>query len=406
MSISGYKNTELKELFSTFTDKRIHVIRDPFFHVPEISKHDEKNARETFAEIHFNIKSADIILRIEYLWEDWVHSNGDCHIEKQSEELKHKCRSFSIPVYHNNNRKHICFARKYWQKISKNLFYEFEEFCYKYGYHPIERRIRFMPGKSKRQVLPRPYWTRIIGLRVEEPFLLSGKDTAHLQNIIVKGDGWPSEIEMAYAISIRKARWIKMCQRLGPWKGYVKLFPGIVVGQNNEHEPEPPSEPIPAQLQKLRLSKGQLGVYMSHVKLWTIISRSSDNLVLILEDDAGLYYHEQIAKRFRHLFDQIRRYDLKFDIFYLGNLQHPLSGDRLCTGIRSQVPWDGLYCYLITPTGAQKLLANIYKQSCAIDVYVALQYSSYEVRALRAEPRFCFVTPEKSDINFGKKRKK
>lgn len=188
-------------------------------------------------------------------------------------------------------------------------------------------------------------------------------------------------IRETLAISIRPARWIAMRKRFGPWARYITRFAGT-----NGH----------ARRLRGTQSAGQLGCYDSHVRVWRRIAAGGGTRpTLVFEDDVALWYDEQISRRFQHLIRALRTVG-PWDICYVCNKTKP-GFATLTVGIGRALPWNGLYGYLLTPTGAKKLLRHATPPRSAVDIFVAKEVASGRVRGVRADPGFGFVVPVRSD---------
>ena len=246
----------------------------------------------------------------------------------------------------------------------------------------ILRKTRQHGGYGPGKIWNLPKWSKSLRRRTTKPHLDS--EETHLPKIVPNAAGefpWPPEIKKAFAISIRPLRFQALQRRLGPWHKHVTFFPGTN-GLKLAHRRPP-------------LSRGQWGCYSSHVRVWQQV-RNLKYPALIMEDDASLFYHEQVARRFRHLFDQIKKHQIKWDILYVGHSTEKNVGIGLCKGVAKTIPWDGLFCYMLTPLGAKKLLRRAHPFRCAVDWYVAKEIYLHRLTAIRANPSFGFVVPAKS----------
>lgn len=120
---------------------------------------------------------------------------------------------------------------------------------------------------------------------------------------------------------------------------------------------------------KLRMN--EIGVYLSHVKCLTEISKleKKDAWCLILEDD--VYFHDKFDKYMK----QNKKYleELKWNIVFIGsnplneNLYKQIKGDIYEIG-----PNWGCYGFIVTPKSAEFLLANIFPIKYPIDCLITV----------------------------------
>ena len=204
---------------------------------------------------------------------------------------------------------------------------------------------------------------------------------------------WPKKnIETSYVISIRPNRFQGLKKRLSHWKSYVKLFPGTKGQGINIQMPK-----WKTKITNKQLRRGQIGCYDSHVRLWKHIAKTHKNSVLIMEDDAALFYTKELSQRFVYLFDQLQKKSIKWDIIYLGHYGFRDTGSQLAPGIHVAKKWQGLFCYIIKPSAASLLAKNAWPMREPCDVYVGRFINSGKLRVLKVEPRFCYVVTLNSD---------
>lgn len=201
---------------------------------------------------------------------------------------------------------------------------------------------------------------------------------------------WPKEITAAFAISIRPERFRSLQTRMGPWGKHVRLFAGTD-GRRIDRK---------KWSSKIRgnFKRGEIGCYDAHVRLWNRIAKMSGP-VLVMEDDASMFYNQETSQRLRHIFDELKRTKQKWDILYLGHYGDRMVGAEVAPGIRVASMWQGLFAYLITPRAAKILANGAWPMRHPSDMYVGTKIKPGQIRALRAEPRFCFVVTRNSDTS-------
>ena len=106
------------------------------------------------------------------------------------------------------------------------------------------------------------------------------------------------------------------------------------------------------------LRRGEIGCYLSHIKVWKSFLRSNDKYALILEDDA--VFIDGFKDKLRDLLKEIT---FPFDMIYLNdNCEHHFGEDCLHGIKKSENIFDpgtvgyGLYGYLLSREGAKKLI--------------------------------------------------
>lgn len=258
----------------------------------------------------------------------------------------------------------------------------------------VRRKPARRPGRRSRRYGPggafsHPKWDVKLRKKLNRPFLIPKKVASGLPPPRKNTRGefvLPPELRNAWAISIRPPKFRALQRRMGPWKKHVKLFPGTVGIKD-------PSS---------KISAGQQGCYDSHVRMWRKVAQTKGT-AFIMEDDVALFYNEQVARRLNYLFQQIRRNRVNFDILYIFHSTSEKAGRKVCPGVSTAVPWDGLFGYVLKASGARKLLKNAMPAQMAVDMYVANEIAKGRVRGMRSVPSMGFVVPGKSDtINLSK----
>ena len=106
------------------------------------------------------------------------------------------------------------------------------------------------------------------------------------------------------------------------------------------------------------LRRGEIGCYLSHIKVWKEFLKSNDKYALILEDDA--VFIDNFKDKLKKLLKEI---NFPFDMIYLNdNCEHHF-GDDCLHGIKKTenifkpgTVGYGLYGYLLSREGAKKLI--------------------------------------------------
>ena len=134
------------------------------------------------------------------------------------------------------------------------------------------------------------------------------------------------------------------------------------------------------------LSRGEIGCYLSHYRVWQTVADSGEQCALVLEDDAILY--DGFCDVVRGLQESPWVWDV---VMLSGRKRRPIDkdlGEIADTGrrlVRYRVRVGGAVAYLITAAGAQKLLQYC-REICAP---VDWRYAEWWLNGLA----FYFVSP-------------
>lgn len=207
---------------------------------------------------------------------------------------------------------------------------------------------------------------------------------------------WPkTHIAAAYAISIRPTRFQDMKRRLGPWSSHVQMFHGT----NGHHinYAQWRHKLCNIKWKGKRFRRGQIGCYDSHARLWKHIASNYKKPVLIMEDDASLFYNREMSQRLHHLFVELNQKSVQWDIIYVGHYGDNQYGNEVATGIHVAKSWQLLCCYLIKPSAASVLAEHAWPMREPCDVFLQRFIKSGKLRVLRVQPRLCYVVSLQSD---------
>jgi glycosyl transferase family 25 len=146
------------------------------------------------------------------------------------------------------------------------------------------------------------------------------------------------------------------------------------------------------------ITKGQIGCYESHVRVWQMIVDRNLPSALILEDDANIEYTQTTVDRLREVLHELNTL-VDWDVFYVGNIGlHPIR-EKITQHINRPSGWEGLYTYLITQRGARRLLQAAFPISMAVDIFVGDQAAKGNIQILSMNPPLNFVVPVQSDTD-------
>lgn len=204
---------------------------------------------------------------------------------------------------------------------------------------------------------------------------------------------WPSQIKKSYVISIRANRLDAFRKRMGPWDKQIIHLPGTVGAKLNT------KQKLKIRGNQRRFTAGQMGCFDSHARVWKKVIE--DNCItLVMEDDASIFYEEEIAQRFAHLFQQLEKNKIQWDFIYLGTYETSVTNKPVAQGIYPCTEWHGLFCYLIKPSAAKVFLKNAFPMKRPVDVYLKqFMEPNSKLKFFKAVPRFGFVVSLTSDTN-------
>jgi len=102
--------------------------------------------------------------------------------------------------------------------------------------------------------------------------------------------------------------------------------------------------------------KGEIGCYLSHIKIYDMIKNSSSKYSVIFEDDFGI--KDEFEKQFSDILDKVEHID--FDFIYLTNLNNN-KGEHIRDNIyymdKKNELW-GTQAYLINNSHIDKIIEN------------------------------------------------
>jgi glycosyl transferase, family 25 len=198
---------------------------------------------------------------------------------------------------------------------------------------------------------------------------------------------WFPEITAAFAISMRPNRWRDLKDRLGPWAAHVKMWEATNGYNINVADWVKRGKTVP----NVRLTRGQLGCHDSHVKLWKHIVQNQIPMTLILEDDATLVHTQASANIIRKALDDCKTQKIPWHILYLGR-QRNEDASRYSGTLSKPRGCCGLFAYILTLEGAQKLVQYTGPYHKAVDVLVANFSDQGKINCVALNPRLVWVT--------------
>jgi glycosyl transferase family 25 len=222
---------------------------------------------------------------------------------------------------------------------------------------------------------------------------MAGKDAVNATGppITVAPLAWPSEIKAAFAISMRTQRWQGMQARLGSWANRVKLW-----NATNGNSISVRSWIAQKKTVSTMLTRGQLGCYDSHVRLWRHIVKMEIPLTLIMEDDANVRHHPSTLDTMTRALEGTKKVKPDFDLLYLGR-QRSNDISRYNSLLVRPRGCCGLFAYILTLSGAKKLIQKCDPYRVPVDVLVGQLSDQGFLHCVAVTPRMCWVVPVRSD---------
>ncbi len=203
---------------------------------------------------------------------------------------------------------------------------------------------------------------------------------------------FPSHISRIFAISIRPNRFDNLLARMGQWDHLVTLWPGTHGAHLNKDQ---------LIRQKIvtgtQLKRGEIGCYDSHYRVWKHVVENNIPNALILEDDADIRYGRETATRINHLFSELSRLHINYDLIYIGHFNYHPPKQMFGSSIGTPTGTQGLVMYYVTLQCARKLVQNAIPMQGAVDDYV---YCNPNIRQFVFVPRLGgAVEIERSDTS-------
>uniref|UniRef100_A0A665VYK9 procollagen galactosyltransferase n=1 Tax=Echeneis naucrates TaxID=173247 RepID=A0A665VYK9_ECHNA len=163
------------------------------------------------------------------------------------------------------------------------------------------------------------------------------------------------------------------------------------------------------------LTKGELGCFLSHHKIWKEIVERQLHTSLVIEDD--LRFEVFFKRRLMNLISEVEDERLEWDLIYIGRkrmqVDHP---EKAVPNIHNLVEADYSYWtlgYMISLQGAEKLLkAEPLKRILPVDEFLPIMYNKHPVsdymeqfesrdlKAFSAEPLLVYPTHYTGDPGY------
>jgi hypothetical protein len=198
---------------------------------------------------------------------------------------------------------------------------------------------------------------------------------------------WPSNIPV-YVISINTTRQERFKGRFN--------YPSKIWKGTNGKTMDVGKLKREGILMSSSLTRGEIGCYDSHLRLWETLIREKTPMAIICEDDVNLTGDTNQAKYFNTLLEEIK--PSNFDILFLSWFR-PDGGVRATSHTRHQWCFHQLWAYLVTYDGLVKVMNDIRVRKMHMPVDVALwdAHSRGVIRNIVAYPPLCLTVGEHSD---------
>jgi glycosyl transferase family 25 len=161
---------------------------------------------------------------------------------------------------------------------------------------------------------------------------------------------WPRYARNIFVINIRPKRKIKCSQHLGVLNRFIRGW----VGVNGERLT---SDDIKGH--NPALTRGKIGCFMSHRKIWKKMVAEGIPHALILEDDCLWKNRRQTPLRLKKALQVLNTKHKNWDILLVGRNDSKRENEKLL-GSNLAIPSDfwGMFAYIIKLKGAKKLLSK------------------------------------------------
>ena len=145
-----------------------------------------------------------------------------------------------------------------------------------------------------------------------------------------------------------------------------------------------------------QLTRGEIGCYDSHFRLWEMIAQSQIPWAIICEDDVNLIGNETQSRYLNTLLDETA--STSFDVMFLSWFR-PAGGVSNSTHTRVQWCFCQLWAYLVSLQGVQKLLGDskVRHMHEPVDVAIWESHCRGVVRNIVAYPPLTLTVGEHSD---------
>jgi GR25 family glycosyltransferase involved in LPS biosynthesis len=165
------------------------------------------------------------------------------------------------------------------------------------------------------------------------------------------------------------------------------IDPFYTLGEQLFVEPQPLVLPTRVELNKvIRMSRAEVAVAISHIKIWRHVAASNHAYVLVLEDD--VWFHSGFTKHLDQVWAEVEAESDKrgkFDILYMSYIEVKHGAPKTFLSSNVFRPMRGLWNlsgYVLSREGAEKLLRLLPCRG-PIDLWINHQFEMLDVRATK-----------------------
>lgn len=202
---------------------------------------------------------------------------------------------------------------------------------------------------------------------------------------------WFEKLKNIFVITMRDERWVKARKRykninanIKKWKATDGRFLNKIDWKKRK------------LLDNIRMRRGQIGCYHSHMKIWQHIVNHNLPYALILEDDANLTNNKNQYKKILAAMSDLESIDSNWDIFFLSRSVYKTPVKTFLTSnIVIPGPSYGCFAYAVSLNAAKKLLEKCLPIKRSLDIYVSAIGENLKTYAMY--PNLFFVVKVKSD---------
>jgi GR25 family glycosyltransferase involved in LPS biosynthesis len=169
--------------------------------------------------------------------------------------------------------------------------------------------------------------------------------------------------------------------------GDADIDPFYTLGDQLFVEPQPFALPTRLELNApIRMSRAEIAVARSHIKVWRQVAEGIHACGLILEDD--VWFHSGFAQSFDQAWDELVtgcHKDVRFDVLYVSYLEVKHGAPKTLLSKNVFRPERGLWHlsgYVLSREGAQKLLRLLPCRG-PVDLWMNHQFKVLDIRATK-----------------------
>jgi GR25 family glycosyltransferase involved in LPS biosynthesis len=253
-----------------------------------------------------------------------------------------------------------------------------------------KQKERILKSRSKFIERGQPIPRHLGKLRSHKPL-----NTAEEQFVV---ENWPSEMRQIFIISIRPKRLNACFRRLKGLSKYVTIIPSCNGEDIDKHQWLLEGTIRP----RSKLSRGKMGCFESHCRMWRFIVEHNFPQALILEDDVRLHPSAMMLSKLLRGLAEIKSGEIEWDLLFFGR-SHKLRNnhERLTTNLVVSADFWGLFAYVVKRDCAIKLLQHACVTTFVdpVDVVLSRLGERGVLKIIAFDPEVCNQVPAPSDTN-------